>query len=101
MGKSIALSSVGENSFFKSQIWKPTDLKRGEPVESAKEFCNQRVRPLVYWRGDFYEWCGTHYRTRSTDTVVTEIYSFLSVAQVNVEIKTPEGSEWRKLPFGP
>lgn len=31
------------------------------PLDTARKLNQQRPRPLVYYRGDFYEWRGTHY----------------------------------------
>ncbi|HJU20474.1 MAG TPA: phage/plasmid primase, P4 family [Stellaceae bacterium] len=68
-------------------------------MANASEFVKCRKKPLVYYRGDFYEWTGTHYKPRSADAIRTEIYSFLNRAEVSVPGRV-EG-EWQAEPFRP
>ena len=72
------------SDLLQPQSWPTLTLRRGEPVVNAREFCKYRLRPLVYWRGDFFEWIGTYYRQISADAVTAEVYSFLDCAQVRV-----------------
>src|SRR5260370_21883949 len=72
------------DDLLEHQTWRTLTLKRREPVVNARQFCQHRRQPLVYWRGDFYEWMGTHYRQISADAVTSEVYSFLDCAQVRV-----------------
>src|ERR1700720_2046807 len=75
------------------QKWPTLTLDPSEPVVNAREFCRYRSRPLVYWRGDFYEWTGTRYQPRNVDAVRAEVYSFLDCAKVQTKIG--------KVPFRP
>jgi putative DNA primase/helicase len=92
---------TGETNAFHKQRWPKLVLKSNEPVESAKAFCKNRERPLVYWRGDFYEYTGRRYQPVSADTVRAQITSFLSAARTKVEVKAPNGTEQVDVPFAP
>ena len=87
------------SDLLQHQSWPTLTLRRGEPVVNAREFCKYRFRPLVYWRGDFFEWMGTYYRQISADAVTAEVYSFLDCAKVRVPGK--EEGQWVTLPFCP
>jgi putative DNA primase/helicase len=64
----------------------------------AIEFCDRRAQPLIFYRGDLFEWRDTHYRLVSVDRLLTEIYTFLADALVKVPPKNSEG-EWTTGPF--
>src|SRR6516162_1507830 len=58
------------------------------PTETAQKFLDWRGKPLRHYRGQFYEWTGTHYNALSSSDIRAELYHFLS----NVtRTRTPEG----------
>jgi putative DNA primase/helicase len=86
---------------FPNQQWTATNLHYGKHVENAKAFYDARQRPLVYWRNEFFEYTGTHYRVLSTAAIRTEIYSFLDHAFTkHFDKDANEGAgEWKKAPY--
>jgi putative DNA primase/helicase len=48
------------------------------PQQLAREFIAGRVKqPLVFWRGRWHEWIGTHYRKVPTAAIDSEVYQWL------------------------
>src|ERR1700730_8046160 len=79
---------------------RPVLKASGSLLDIASEFCTRRARALIFYRGDLFEWRETHYRPISTDSLLTEIYSFLAGALVKVPVKNSEGdTEWTTAPF--
>jgi len=62
-------------------------LSPASPYESADKYLKLRCPTpegftrLIYYRGDFYEWTGTHYRDLSDDTLRSDVYRFLDAAK--------------------
>jgi hypothetical protein len=55
------------------------------PLNSAREFVHREFerdgdRTLVYYRGSFYEWTGTHYEETNADHLRSRVYEFLDNA---------------------
>jgi putative DNA primase/helicase len=69
-------------------------LNPASPYESAEKYLKLRCSTqegfcitqegftcLIYYRGDFYVWTGTHYRAVSDDTLRSDVYRFLDAAK--------------------
>src|SRR5262249_48374921 len=62
-------------------------LNPAAPYESAAKYLELRcsaprgLTRLIYYRGDFYWWTGTHYREMSDDEMKSDIYRFLHAAK--------------------
>ena len=59
----------------------------GAPLESAKkfvrlEYARENVACLVYYRGGFYEWTGSHYAESDNHNLRSKVYEFLEKADV-------------------
>src|ERR1700731_4818732 len=77
-------------------------IKPNAPHETATEFRTRRPRPVIFYRGDLFEWRDTHYRPISQDALLTEIYTFLANALVKVAVKNDAGdTEYKTVPFQP
>jgi putative DNA primase/helicase len=61
-------------------------LPHDEPVRVAEEFVNQHFRTpddlftLLYHRGSYYHWVGTHYAIVATKGIRSQLYAFLKDA---------------------
>jgi putative DNA primase/helicase len=59
-------------------------LSPSTPLRSAREFVTQFNRDgssgLVHYRGDFYQWLGTHYEEFEKDDLRSKLYEFLDQA---------------------
>jgi putative DNA primase/helicase len=68
-------------------------LSPASPYESAERYLELRCSGseeftrLIYYRGDFYVWTGTHYRQMSDDVLRSDVYRFLDAAK---QRKKPE-----------
>ena len=56
-------------------------LDPAAPSFNAMVFIAMRPNRLIYWRGDFLEWTGTHYRIIEQTQIEAEIYRFLDGAK--------------------
>jgi putative DNA primase/helicase len=62
-------------------------LSPASPYQSAEKYlqlrCStpQEFTRLIYYRGDFYVWTGTHYRQMSDSVLKSDIYRFLDTAR--------------------
>src|SRR5215469_3112015 len=62
-------------------------LSPASPYESAERYLELRCATsegftrLIYYRGDFYVWTGTHYREMSEATLKSDVYRFLDAAK--------------------
>jgi putative DNA primase/helicase len=62
-------------------------LSPASPYESAEKYLQlccptpDGFTRLIYYRGDFYVWTGTHYREMSDDTLRSDVYRFLHAAK--------------------
>jgi putative DNA primase/helicase len=62
-------------------------LSPASPYESAEKYLQFRCPTphgftrLIYYRGDFYVWTGTHYREMSDDALRSDVYRFLQAAK--------------------
>ncbi len=56
-------------------------LDPAAPSFNAMVFIAMRSNRLIYWRGDFLEWSGTHYRIVEQTQIEAEIYRFLDGAK--------------------
>lgn len=94
--------AANDNSLPAAAKKLPTTLKPNAPYETAVEFYIRRSRPLIFYRGDLYEWWDTHYRSISVAALRAEIYTFLANARVKVAVKNDNGdTEYRTAPFHP
>jgi putative DNA primase/helicase len=48
------------------------------PTQTAQKFLDWRSPPLRHYRGQFYEWVGTHYSVLSHSDVRAQLYHFLA-----------------------
>src|SRR5262249_47532581 len=70
--------------YIRSTNGSPT-LQTSTPLESAAEFvqrtfaCNHAAC-LIYYRGTFYEWVGSHYEEINIDHLRSALYQFLNDA---------------------
>src|SRR5215470_15466891 len=62
-------------------------LSPASPYRSAEKYLQLRCSTpdgftsLIYYRGDFYVWTGTHYREMSESELKSDVYSFLDAAK--------------------
>ncbi len=60
----------------------------GTPTISADNFLRRRDAPLRYWRGDFYNWTGTHYSKIDKEMLKSEVSNHLEMCE------TPDGEQF-------
>jgi putative DNA primase/helicase len=62
-------------------------LSPASPYESSEKYLQLRCSTpqgftdLIYYRGDFHVWTGTHYRVMSEDWLRSDVYRFLDAAK--------------------
>jgi putative DNA primase/helicase len=62
-------------------------LSPASPYDSAEKYLHLRCgasegfTSLIYYRGDFYVWTGTHYREMSDGLLKSDVYRFLDAAK--------------------
>src|SRR5216683_3430833 len=81
-------------------------LSYGNPRKSAEEFVFllaglSHQRALIRWRGDWYRWTGTYWRTVAEETLTMWLWEFLSRSQIAVATKGEETTKYTAEPFKP
>jgi putative DNA primase/helicase len=64
----------------------PLVLSAAAPLDSARQLIRRRymqpgARTIHHQQGQFYVWCGTHYRETAREEIRAEVYSFLDGAK--------------------
>jgi len=67
-------------------------LSPSDPLTSASRFISEHhtqegIRTLHFYRGDFFIYTGTHYRTADNQDIRTQLYSFLKQARRLIDKK--------------